>query len=110
MTDLKVITLEHIIEAALNDDILSIELIAEMGEKLGRGVALLINLYNPELIILGGSLSAAGDYLILPMKSSINKYSLSIVNNDARLKLTKLKEKAGVIGACLLVQNKILSE
>ncbi len=104
------ITLEEIIEAALNDDILAIELIAEMGEKLGRGVALLINLYNPELIILGGSLSAAGDYLTLPMKSSINKYSLSIVNNDVKLKLTKLKERAGVIGACLLVQNKILSK
>lgn len=103
------ITLEDIIEAALHDDILSIELIAELAEKLGRGVALLINLYNPELIILGGALSAAGDYLTLPMKASINKFSLSIVNNDARLKLTKLKERAGVIGACLLVQNKTLS-
>lgn len=104
-----VITLEDIIDAALHDDILSIELIAELAEKLGRGVALLINLYNPELIILGGALSAAGDYLTLPMKASINKFSLSIVNNDARLKLTKLKERAGVIGACLLVQNKTLS-
>lgn len=103
------ITLEHIIEAALHDDTLAIELIAEVGEKLGRGVALLINLYNPELIILGGSLATTGDYLVLPMKSSIKKYSLSILNNDTRLKLSGLKEKAGVIGACLLVRNKMIS-
>lgn len=103
------ITLEHIIEAALNDDTLAIELIGETSEKLGRGIALLINLYNPELIILGGALAATGDYVILPMKSSIKKYSLSILNNDTRLKLSRLKEKAGVIGACLLVRNRIIS-
>lgn len=103
------ITLEHIIEAALQDDTLAIELIGDMSEKLGRGVALLINLFNPELIILGGALAATGDYLVLPMKSSIKKYSLSILNNDTRLKLSALKEKAGVRGACLLVRNKIIS-
>ena len=103
------ITLEQIIEAALNDDTLAIELIGETSEKLGRGIALLINLYNPELIIIGGALAATGDYVILPLKSSIKKYSLSILNNDTRLKLSRLKEKAGVIGACLLVRNRIIS-
>lgn len=103
------IVLEHIIEAALNDDSLAIELIGELGEQLGRGVALLINLFNPELIILGGALAATDEYITLPLKSSIKKYSLSILNNDTRLKLSMLKEKAGVIGACLLVRNKIIS-
>jgi predicted NBD/HSP70 family sugar kinase len=103
------ITLEHIIEAAMNDDTLAIELIAAISEKLGRGVALLINLFNPELIILGGALASTTDYITLPMKSSIKKYSLSILNNDTRFKLSRLKEKAGVIGACLLVRNKLIS-
>ena len=103
------ITLEHIITAALNDDTLAIELIAQIGDKLGRGVAVLINLFNPELIILGGPLSACGDYLLLPMKSAIKKYSLSILNNDTKFRISRLQEKAGVIGACLLVRNKMLS-
>ncbi len=102
------ITLENIIEAALNDDTLAIELIAEISEKLGRGIALIINLYNPELIILGGALSATGDYILLPLKSSIKKYSLSILNNDTKLRISKLREKAGVLGACLLVRNKMI--
>src|SRR5690606_16287656 len=47
------IQLEDIIEAAINDDTLAIELITEAGEKIGKGMATLVNLFNPELIILG---------------------------------------------------------
>ncbi|MGV3766379.1 MAG: ROK family protein [Chitinophagaceae bacterium] len=103
------VQLEDIIQAAMNDDVLAIELIAEIGEKLGRGIALLINLFNPELVILGGALSSTRDYIRLPVKSAINKYSLSLVNNDTHLTISKLGEQAGAIGACLLVRNKLLT-
>lgn len=102
------ITLADIIHAANNDDMLAIELVAEIGEKLGKGIAMLINLFNPELVILGGSIATTGDYIRLPIKSAINKYSLSLVNNDTQLVLSRLGEKAGIIGACLLVRNKLL--
>jgi glucokinase-like ROK family protein len=103
------ITLTDIIQAAQNEDVLTIELLAEIGENLGKGLSVLINVFNPELIILGGTLSESGDYLRLPTKSSINKYSLSLVNSDTQLKLSKLGEKAGILGACLLAKNKVLS-
>jgi len=102
------IGLQDIIHAANHDDVLAIELIAKIGENLGRGIALLINIFNPELVILGGSLAATEDYIRLPIKSAINKYSLSLVNNDTRLKISRLGERAGIIGACLLVRNKVL--
>ena len=103
------ITLTDLILAAQNEDVLIIELLAELGENLGKGLAVLINIFNPELIIIGGTLSETGEYLKLPIKSSINKYSLSLVNADTELKLSKLGEKAGIIGACLLAKNKALS-
>jgi glucokinase-like ROK family protein len=103
------ITLTDLILAAQNEDVLIIELLAELGENLGKGLAVLINVFNPELIIIGGTLSETGEYLKLPIKSSINKYSLSLVNADTELKLSKLGEKAGIIGACLLAKNKALS-
>lgn len=103
------ITMADIIQAAKNDDVLAIELIAEIGEKLGKGIALLINLFNPEVIILGGSLASAGDYIRLPIRSAINKYSLSLVSNDTQLTMSKLGEPAGLIGACLLVRDRVLS-
>ena len=103
------ISLTDLILAAQNEDVLIIELLAELGESLGKGLAVLINVFNPELIIIGGTLSETGEYLKLPIKSSINKYSLSLVNADTELKLSKLGEKAGIIGACLLAKNKALS-
>lgn len=102
------ITMDDIIEAALNDDVLAIELIARVGENLGRGIAALINVLNPELVVLGGSLIKTGDYLYLPIKTALNKYSLSLVNNDSQLKMSKLGERAGILGACLLVRNRLL--
>jgi transcriptional regulator of PTS gene len=102
------IGMTDIIEAALNDDVLAIELIAKVGESLGRGIAALINVLNPELIVLGGRLISTGDYLYLPIKTALNKYSLSLVNNDSQLKMSKLGERAGIMGACLLVRNRLL--
>jgi transcriptional regulator of PTS gene len=102
------ITMDDIIEAALNDDVLAIELIARVGENLGRGIAALINVLNPELVVLGGSMIKTGDYLYLPIKTALNKYSLSLVNNDSQLKMSKLGERAGILGACLLVRNRLL--
>ncbi len=103
------LTLTDLIHAAATEDMLCIELLAEIGEKLGKGLAVLINVFNPELIILGGTLSETGDYLRLPTKSAINKYSLSLVNTDTQLKISKLGEKAGILGACLLARNKVLT-
>jgi glucokinase-like ROK family protein len=102
--------LEDLIEAARQEDVLMIELLAEMGEKLGRALAVLINLFNPELVILGGTLAETGDYLRLPARSALNKYSLSLVNNDTQVKLSKLGEKAGVMGGCLIARNKVLGK
>ncbi len=107
---LDALKLEDLIEAARNEDVLMIELLAEMGEKLGKALALLINLFNPELVILGGTLAATGDYLRLPARSAVNKYSLSLVNSDTQVKRSKLGEKAGVVGACLIARNKMLAK
>lgn len=101
--------LEDLIEAARQEDVLMIELLSEMGEMLGRALSVLINIFNPELVILGGTLSETGEYLRLPARSAINKFSLSLVNNDTQLKVSKLGEKAGVVGACLIARNKVIS-
>lgn len=103
------IKLEDVINAVSLDDVLAIELVATIGERLGRGIASLINIFNPELIILGGVLSATKDYIRLPIKSAINKYSLSLVNNDTDLKMSSLGNTAGIIGSCLLARNRFLS-
>ena len=54
------ITLEHLIEAINHEDMLCIELAEELGYKLGRNIAGLINIFNPELVVIGGILSNGG--------------------------------------------------
>ncbi|MFN5647559.1 MAG: ROK family transcriptional regulator, partial [Sphingobacteriales bacterium] len=94
--------LQDIIDAALKEDMLVIETLADMGEKLGKALAVLINIFNPELVILGGLVSETGDFLRLPVKSALNKYSLGLVNTDTKLKASKLGSRAGVMGGCLI--------
>ncbi|AEW01478.1 transcriptional regulator [Niastella koreensis] len=101
--------LSDIIQATKNEDVLSIELIAGIGEKIGRGISVIINIFNPELVILGGTLAETGDYIRLPIRSALNKYSLSLVNNDTQLHMSKLHELAGVIGGCLIARDKLLA-
>ncbi|MDE5706797.1 MAG: ROK family transcriptional regulator [Alistipes sp.] len=102
------IRIDDIIEAAKNDDNLSIELIEEVGEKAGKAVAFLINTFNPETVIVGGDMAEAGDYLMLPLKSATNKYSLNLVYKDTQFRLSKMSKTANAWGAAMLVRNQIL--
>lgn len=101
------LTLDEIIEAVNKEDLLCIELVEEIGVKLGRHVGGLINIFNPELVIIGGALSRTGDYLIQPITTAIRKYTLNLMNRDSAIVESKLKEKAGIIGACMLSRSKL---
>ena len=102
------ITLDDILNAVNEEDILAIEAIEEVGTTLGRAIAGLINLFNPELVVIGGKVSSAANYLMLPLKSAVQKHSLNLINRDSTIKLSKLGEKGGAIGACLLSRSKLI--
>lgn len=101
------VTLDDVIEAIHKEDFLCIEILEEMGQKLGRYLAGMINFLNPDKVIIGGTFSAAGDYLLQPLKSAIRKYSLNLVSKDTKVLASKLHNRAGVIGACLITRNRI---
>lgn len=102
------ITLDEILETIVKEeDLLCIEIVEEIGQKLGKQIAGLINLFNPDMVIIGGTLSTTGDYITQPIKTAIRKYSLNLVNKDSVIVTSKLKEKAGVIGACMLARSRM---
>lgn len=101
------LSLEDIVDATNREDLLCIELVEEIGQKLGRYLAGLINLLNPEMVILGGTLAQTGDSILQPVKSAVRKYSLNMVNRDSAIVLSKLQGKAGVTGACLLARKSL---
>ena len=97
------LTLDEIIK----EDLLCIEIVEEIGQKLGKQIAGLINIFNPELVIIGGTLSLTDDYIAQPIKTAIRKYSLNLVNQDSAIMLSKLRDKAGIIGACMLARSRM---
>ena len=101
------ITLDEIIAAVNKEDVLCIEIVEEIGHKLGKQIAGLINIFNPELVIIGGTLSLTGDYITQPIKTSIRKYSLNLVNKDSVVATSKLRDRAGVVGACMLARSRM---
>lgn len=102
------IELIHLIEAVQKEDVLCIDILEQMGVNLGKGIAGLMNIFNPELVILGGTLFQTDEYLMLPIKSAIRKYSLNLVSQDTEFKVSKLKKRSGMVGACLLARGKLL--
>lgn len=102
------ISLSDLIEAIQKEDVLCIEILEQIGLKLGKGIAGLMNIFNPELVVLGGPFSGTGEYLSLPIKSAVRKYSLNLVSQDTEIKLSRLEGRAGILGACLLSRSKML--
>lgn len=102
------VSLVDILNAVNEEDVLAIEVVEEIGTVLGRALAGLINIFNPELVVIGGDVATVQEYLLLPVKSAIQKHSLNMVNKDTSIKFSKLGEKAGPIGACMLSRSKLL--
>jgi predicted NBD/HSP70 family sugar kinase len=101
------VTLDEIINAVIKEDVLCIDIVEEIGRKLGEQIAGLINVFNPEMVIIGGTVSMLEDYIMQPVKTAVRKYSLNLVNKDSTITISKLKDKAGVVGACLLARTRL---
>lgn len=102
------IELSEILQAIHDEDVLAIECIGEIGETLGRGIAGIINIFNPGQVIVGGRLIVGGDYLMLPIRTAINRLSMFRVNSDTKIKLSTMGRKATSLGDCLLARKKLL--
>lgn len=105
--DVSQITLDDIIEAVEREDMLCIELVEELGMKLGTHIAGLVNIFNPEMVVIGGLLSQTGDYLIQPIASTLRKYTLNLMIYDSFIVQSKLKDKAGIVGACMVARSRL---
>ena len=92
-------SLNDIINAVNREDLLCIELVEDIGQVLGRWLAGLINIFNPEKVVIGGSLSMTGDYILQPIKTLVRRYSLNLVNEDTKIVLSQLGDQVGLIGA-----------
>ena len=88
----------QVIEAANKGDQYAISILSFIGEKLGKGIATLVQLFNPELIILSGKIAEANQYITIPIQQAINTYCMTQLKNIASVELSKLGADAGAKG------------
>ena len=91
-----------IIDAARTGDPLAVELYTRYISYLGQAVANVVNFLDPEIIVLGGGVSGAGDFLLNPLRVEFKKYVLFNDQPLPRLELAVLGADAGIIGAAML--------
>lgn len=103
------ITPEAIRSAVEKEDPICLEIIEEMGINLGRQVANLINVFNPQAIIVGGTLADISDDILLPIKMTVNRYALKLICRNVEIVKAALGSDSGVTGACLLARDAFIS-
>src|SRR5690606_19383719 len=93
------ISLLDLIEAARQGDPGCRRIIAEAGAALGRGVAIVVNMFNPQMVIVGGEIAEAGELLLDPMRRAMELGALGNALAELRLVPGELGRRAALRGA-----------
>jgi predicted NBD/HSP70 family sugar kinase len=108
--DLTKITLNELAEAAKSQDALTLHALEVLGNHFAVGIANLVNVFNPELVVLGGSLLPVIPWLIPIIRTSLETNVLQPLRGITRIETSSQGEDACLLGATALVIREILSE
>ena len=100
-----IITPYIVAQAALQGDAVSIQIFKQMGKIIGTGLSSVVNLLNPQKIIIGGGVADAGDILLKPIRETIIDRAMPIQGAAVEVVPAQLANTAGVIGASLLINS-----
>ncbi|HCH6353364.1 TPA: ROK family protein, partial [Vibrio parahaemolyticus] len=97
-------SIESICEAAANGDPLAVDVIEKLGRYLGSAIAIVINLFNPEKILIGGVINQAKEVLYPAVRRCIEEQSLPVYHQDLELVESRFYKQATMPGAALIKQ------
>jgi glucokinase len=96
-----------VVPAAQQGDEEARALIRLLGERLGVGIANAINVFDPELVVIGGGVATAGDLLLEPARQTAQRFVLPGVGERTEIRLARHGPDAGVLGAALLAGHEL---
>jgi len=108
--DLDNITPDIIIEAAKAKDKIAMEIIENAGANLGIRIAYLVNLFNPEVVVIGGGIEQAGELLLGPVRKSVRSLAFEEPANTVKIVPSRLGDSAVALGAAALVLREIFAQ
>jgi glucokinase len=92
----------RLVRLAREGDAKAVELLTGIGEKLGSGIASLVNIFNPEVVVIGGGFAAAEDFLFGPAQKVADREVLVSIRGSYRVVRAELGTSAGMIGAAMV--------
>lgn len=104
------ISLNDIIVAARNDDKLAIKIIEEAGYALGRKIAFLTNLLNPEVVVIGGGIEKCGALLLDAIKQAVKEWAITETADAVKIIPSAFGENAIALGVVGIVEREIFTQ
>ena len=108
--DIARITKEIVVEAAKKRDKLAMELVSNAAKSLGIRVAYLVNIFNPDIIVVGGGVEKAGEIFTDTVKETVNKLAFEEPASIVKIVPTLLEDNSIVLGAAALAAREIFIE
>jgi glucokinase len=94
-------------ESAQAGDAAARYVIALIGRRLGVGMASLVNIFNPELVVLGGGVIAAGDLVLEPARAEMAERALPPSRDTVRIVAARFGTESGMLGAAVLALDEL---
>ena len=104
------LTVEDIISSAKLGDEFSISILSKIGMALGKGLSYIIQILNPEIIVLSGRLAKANQFILTPIQQSLNKYCLEKISSNSEIVVSELSEKSGLLGVTATLYQEVFSD
>jgi glucokinase len=104
------VTGHDVVDGARNGDAASIRALEILGQRLGIGIANAINTFDPLEVVIGGGVSAAGDYLLGPARATARRHVVPGAGSKTELRLARHGPRAGVLGAALIAAQEWAEE
>src|SRR4051794_1293468 len=97
------LSVEAMVEHAIDGDPACQRVLADAGRIVGGPVAALCNQFNPELVVVGGRLAPAGELVLGPLREAVRRYAIPAAAETARIVPSELGPRAELLGALVLV-------
>ena len=104
------VTPEDVINAARQGDEFCIAILNEIGTAMGKGLSYIIQLLNPEIIVLSGPLSKAKQYVLSPIQQSLNRFCLEKISESTILLISDIGDQSALIGTSEMIFQKVFTE
>ncbi len=101
------LTGEMVVKAAIDGDLLANQVIESAGSYLGMAIASLVHLFDPQVVIIGGGISNAGELILEPARRALSEYSMADYRNRARIVQSELGDNSGIMGAIAFAWDKL---